>query len=86
MYGGETRITSYRLPVELLDRINRKCNEFQLTRTMLVRTILETAIMDADQLRERYRREAAMRAWFKNGADEDKYPPKMEKWSDDDAL
>jgi hypothetical protein len=52
----------------------------------MVRTALEMLFFTPDEMREKIRRERAMLKWFRKGADEYKYPLKVEKWNDDDAL
>lgn len=66
-YCGDTATMTMRMPVELLERLDQKCHDFELTRTMMVRTLLELSFLTPDELNERARREAAMRQWFKSG-------------------
>ena len=65
-YGGETTMVAMRMPVKLLERLDQKCRDFELTRTTMVRTLLELSFLTPDELKERVRRETAMRQWFKS--------------------
>jgi hypothetical protein len=70
-----------RVPDDLINRLDAKARELQITRGMLVRTVLETLVSTPDELRERIRRESAIRKWIRNGCDPDKDPEK--EWNDD---
>ena len=66
-YSGNTAMVTMRMPVELLERLDQKRRDFALTRTTMVRTLLELSFLTPDELKEHARREAAMRQWFKSG-------------------
>jgi hypothetical protein len=73
-YSGKTAFIGMRFPVELLERLDKQCRDFHLTRTMAVRTIFEMSLFTPDEIKERVRKENALRVWFKLGMPEDKDP------------
>ena len=81
MYSRESGHFNARLPIDLINRLEAKAHDLQTTKSMLVRTILEMAILTPDEIKERIRRENAIRQWFKAGMPEDTNPEK--EWNKD---
>jgi predicted DNA-binding protein len=81
MYSGESGHFNARLPIELINRLEAKANDLQTTKSMLARTILEMILLTPEAIKERVRKENALRLWFKAGMPEDTNPEK--EWNKD---
>src|SRR5262249_50336379 len=53
MYSGESGHFNARLPIELINRLEARAQDLQITKSMLVRTLLAIVLLTRDELAER---------------------------------
>ncbi len=64
-YSGPIAYLNARIPIELLERLDSKAQEFDLTRSMLIRSILEMIFLTPDEIQSRVDKERAIAALVK---------------------
>src|SRR6266478_5682421 len=64
-YSGPIAYLNARIPIELLERLDSKAQEFDLTRSMLIRSILEMMFLTPDEIQSRVDKERAIAALVK---------------------
>jgi hypothetical protein len=74
MYSGNRAYLNARIPVELLNRLHERAHDLQITKSMLVRSILEMCLLTRDELTERLNRERQIQNWIRAGMPEGQDP------------
>ena len=73
-YSGNAAFLTARIPIEIMNRLDAKAQELDMTRSTLVRRIFEIVLLTPDELKERQRRANAICDWIRNGMDPAKDP------------
>jgi hypothetical protein len=69
-YSGETINLNARVPIELLKRLDVQAKSFDVTRSDLIRSILEPLFFTPEELYRRYDKERTISAWIRAGMPE----------------